>query len=666
MAIRVEENVWIELSDGCRLAARVWRPAGEEPVPAILEYIPYRKRDGTRGRDEPMHGYFAEHGFAALRVDLRGSGDSDGHLADEYLALEHDDALEVIAWIAAQDWCTGAVGMMGKSWGGFNALQVAARRPPALKAIIAVDFTDNRYTDDIHYMGGCLLNENLWWGSIMLAYQARPPDPLIVGEAWREQWLSRLETLPFLPATWLAHQHYDEYWKHGSVCEDYSAIQCAVLAVGGWADAYSNSVPRILRGLDAPCRGIIGPWAHIFPHDGVPGPAIGFLQEAVRWWAHWLKGEDTGVMDEPALRAFVQENVAPLGTRASVAGRWVAEPQWPSPRISPLRLFALADGSLHERAGDATPVAIRSPQSHGKAAGEWMGAGVVGEHPTDQRLDDGGALMFQTDTLEQAVEILGAPSLTLDLAADQPLAQLCVRLSDVLPDGRVTRVSYQVLNLAHRDGHQAPRPLEPGTNYPVQVELNACGHRFAAGHRIRLSIASAYWPIIWPSPAAATLTVTAGLAALELPRRHPAADEPAVHFEPPEHGPQAQTSRIYNSTITRTSRQDHITGETLYVTEGSGGLFGEGVLHFEEPDTRISHSLRREMRIADDDPLTAQARYIQSYEMGREGWTVRIDTETELRATAGQFIISGHLEARLDGELVSERNWNESIARDCL
>jgi pimeloyl-ACP methyl ester carboxylesterase len=304
MTVHVEENIWITLSDGCRLAARLWLPDGaaRTPVPAVLEYIPYRKRDGTRARDEPMHGYFAAHGYAALRVDMRGSGESEGHLADEYLKQEQDDALEVIAWIARQAWCSGAVGIQGKSWGGFNGLQIAARRPPALKAVISTFSTDNRYTDDIHYMGGCLLNDNLWWGSIMLAYQSRPIDPQIAGPEWRERWLRRIEELPFFPALWLAHQRYDAYWKHGSICEDFAAIECPVLAIGGWADAYTNAVPRLLEGLKVPRLGIIGPWGHIYPHDGVPGPAIGYLQEAVRWWDQWLKGRDTGIMNEPMWR----------------------------------------------------------------------------------------------------------------------------------------------------------------------------------------------------------------------------------------------------------------------------------------------------------------------------------------------------------------------------
>jgi uncharacterized protein len=203
--IKKIEHFWITLKDGCRLAARMWLPADAEsnPVPAVLEYIPYRKRDGTRGRDEPMHGYFAGHGYAAIRVDVRGSGESDGVLQDEYLQLELDDAVEVIDWIARQAWCNGKVGMMGKSWGGFNCLQVAAMRPKALTAVLSVCSTDDRYADDIHYMGGCLLNDNHWWGDIMLAYQARSADPALFGEGWRDNWLKRLNEMPFWPAIWM-------------------------------------------------------------------------------------------------------------------------------------------------------------------------------------------------------------------------------------------------------------------------------------------------------------------------------------------------------------------------------------------------------------------------------------------------------------------------------
>ncbi len=667
MPVQIQEHLWIPLSDGCRLGARLWLPeaAAHGKVPAVLEYIPYRKRDGTRARDDPMHGYFAERGYAAVRVDMRGSGESDGHLADEYLKQEQDDALEVIAWIAAQRWCTGAVGLQGKSWGGFNALQIAARRPPALKAIITTFSTDNRYTDDVHYMGGCLLNDNLWWGSIMLAYQSRPLDPQIVGESWRARWLERLQRLPFFPALWLAHQRYDAYWKHGSVCEDFGAIECPVLAIGGWTDAYTNAVGRLLEGLKVPRLGIIGPWGHLYPHDGVPGPAIGYLQEATRWWDQWLKGEDSGIMREPMLRAYVEDPVPPEGTRSFIPGRWVGEPTYPSPYIGPRRWQLRGDLRLDGERGPDTVLSIRSPQSHGKAAGEWMGVGCPGEHPTDQRLDDGGALTFETPALEQEFSVLGAPVLQLQVASDAPVAQLCVRLADVLPDGRSTRVSYQLLNLTHRDSHERPSALEPGRWYDVRVTLNACGHRFLPGHRLRLSLATAYWPTVWPAPYPATLSLRTAGSALELPVRQ-GGEQLEVTFPPPVHGPRTPVSVLETGRLERISLQDHLSGLNTYLTAGEGGVFGEGVLRFDAVDVELAHSLRRELTIRDDDPLSARYALTQSYAMGREGWRTRIETRAEMRSDATSFYLSGTLTARLNGELVAERTWSESIPRDLM
>ena len=326
-AVREIEHCWIPLRDGRRLAARLWLPADamDAPVPAILEYIPYRKRDLTRTRDEPMHRYFAGHGYAAARVDVCGAGDSDGVLLDEYHEQELEEGVAVIEWLAAQPWCTGAVGMMGKSWGGFNALQIAARRPDALRAIITVCSSDDRYADDAHYMGGCLLNENLTWGSVLQTLSALPPDPAVVGDGWRETWLARLRSEVLFPEVWLRHQRRDAYWRRGSVCEDFARITCPVYAIGGWADAYTNAVPRLLAGLRSARKGLVGPWSHNYPHDGAPGPAIGFLQEARRWWDHWLKGIDTGIMDEPAYRVWMQESAPPASWYAERFGRWVAK-----------------------------------------------------------------------------------------------------------------------------------------------------------------------------------------------------------------------------------------------------------------------------------------------------------------------------------------------------
>jgi putative CocE/NonD family hydrolase len=421
--IRHIETVWIPMSDGIKLAGRLWLPedAEKNPVPAIMEYIPYRRRDGTRDGDDQTHPYLAQHGYACLRLDIRGTGDSEGVILDEYLKQEQDDAVEAIAWLAGQPWCSGKVGMFGISWGGFNALQVAARRPAALKAIITHCSTDDRYADDMHYMGGAQLTGNLEWGSTYFSIMGRAPDPAIVGERWREMWLQRLEALTPVFGTWLDHQRRDAYWQHGSVGEKIDDIICAVMTVGGWADGYTNTVFRLLRDLKAPRLGIVGPWGHKYPHNGVPGPAIGYLTEALRFWDHWLKGKETGIMAEPMLRAYVQDSVVPASHYDHRPGHWVAEPAWPSAAIAPQSL-PLNRAGLGGAATAGETLTISSPQTTGAGSGEWCPYGLGGlgpELPTDQRADDAFSLVFDGAPLSAPLEILGAPTVTLEFESDR-------------------------------------------------------------------------------------------------------------------------------------------------------------------------------------------------------------------------------------------------------
>ncbi len=269
---RIIENQWIALPDGRRLAARIWLPAGPGPFPAILEYLPYRKRDGTAPRDETTHRVFAESGYACIRVDIAGSGDSEGQFDDEYSEQELSDGEAVLDWISTREWSDGNVGMIGISWGGFNGLQLAFRQPKALKAVVSVASTTDRYADDIHFMGGCLLSDNFNWSSQMFAYQTRPLDPELRSD-WREDWIRRMETHPFSAVDWMGHPTRDGFWKHGSVCEDWSNIQIPVLAITGWADAYVNAPPALVANLGAPSKAIIGPWEHRYAHIAKLNPA---------------------------------------------------------------------------------------------------------------------------------------------------------------------------------------------------------------------------------------------------------------------------------------------------------------------------------------------------------------------------------------------------------
>lgn len=664
--VRETELCWIPMSDGTRLAARLFMPADAErnPVPVILEYLPYRRRDSTRDRDDLTHRYFAARGYACIRLDIRGSGDSDGVIRDEYLAQEQDDAVEAIAWIARQPWCSGTVGMMGISWGGFNSLQIAARRPPALKAIITVASTDDRYADDMHYMGGCVITDTLAWGTSFFVRMARAPDPLMVGEErWREMWMERLEAASPVFATWLEHQHRDDYWKHGSVCEDFSSIDAAVFAVGGWVDGYSNAIFRLLAGLKGPRLGLVGPWGHKMPHLGAPGPAIGFLQESLRWWDHWLKGIDTGIMDEPMLRAYVQDSVPPKAHYEQRSGRWVGEPSWPSPDIKN-RVLWLAPHTLTDTRGREAAQVINSPETTGMHGGEWCPYGMGGlspELPLDQREEDGKSLVFDSAPLTEATEILGAAVVDLELSSDEPNGLVAVRLNDVAPDGTSGRVTYGVLNLTHRDSHETPTPLKPGTKYRVQVQLNEAGHVFPKGHRIRVAISTAYWPIVWPSPRPVTLTVFSGASNVSLPVRSGRASDAEIQFAEAVTGPSTPRTVLRRGTAERKIEHDVATGETVLTVVRDDGNSIIDAIGVETGFKKVAR-----YRIRPDDPTSAQVKISESYIHAHPGWRTRVDVETTLSSTADHFLIEADLRAYDGDQRIFSRSWNRRVARDLV
>jgi hypothetical protein len=554
--------------------------------------------------------------------------------------------------------------MIGISWGGFNGLQVAARRPPALKAVITLCSTDDRYADDIHFMGGCLLNDNLSWASTMLAYSSRPPDPALVGERWREMWLERLDNTVLLVDTWLRHQRRDRQWQHGSVCEDFNAIRCPVYAVGGWADGYSNAIPRLLAGLEVPSKGLIGPWAHKYPHFATPGPQIGFLQECLRWLDQWLKAIDTGIMDdEPVYRVWMQESVPPGAQYDERPGRWVAEPAWPSPGIA-MRDYSLAQGRLVERGGtsDTADIAIRTPQCLGMAAGSWCGFGLNADAPWDQRADDGMAVCFETAPLPELLEILGAPVLTFELSCDRPNAFLCARLCDVAPDGASLRVTYGLLNLTHRASHEHPKPLDPGRRYPVRLQLNDAAHAFAAGHRIRLALSTTYWPIAWPSPEVATVTLSTGSSRLALPIRRARQEDAGLRpFAEPESAPPEGRTMLRPGRFERSFAYDVATDTMTYTS-----ISDSGRQRIDAIGLKLEEIARKVYRIRSDDPLSADNLIHWTTRRARGDWRTRVETRTRMRASRDHFLIDAELDAYEGERRVFARSWHAEIPRDLV
>ncbi|WP_339251728.1 CocE/NonD family hydrolase [Sporosarcina sp. FSL W8-0480] len=656
-------NIWIPMSDGTRLSARIWLPedAVDNPVPAILEYIPYRKDDFTALRDSLRHPYFAGHGYASIRVDLRGSGDSEGIMYDEYLKQEQDDALEVLTWISEQPWFTGGIGMIGKSWGGFNGLQVAARRHPSLKAVITLCSTDDRYADDVHYKGGAMLaSDMLWWASTMLAYNARPADPEVVGDSWRDNWLERLDKTPPFVEEWVRHQRRDDYWKHGSVCENYEDIDIPVYAVGGWADGYTNAVPRLLEGLKGPRKGLIGPWAHEYPEMAVPGPQIGFLQECLRWWDQWLKGIDTGIMDEPMLRAWIQDGVPPQTDYFVRPGHWVAEEQWPPTALEDKRYY-LGGSELIAQVENGKDIKVESVQQHGLHAGVFCPFGQPGDLPGDQRNENGYAVVFDSEPVEEPVHILGHPTFHVELSSNKPNALLSVRLNDVAPDGSSTRVTWGLLNLTHRNSHEFPEHLEPGKKYEVTVEMNVIGHTLDKGHRWQLAISPTYWPHAWPSPEEATLTVyPSEKTYLSLPVREPKAiDFELKPFQQPETAAVWEKDILREAKRTRVISHDVVSNEWIlddFSDEGARKLHCNGI--------EYGSTNRNVFTIEEGEPLSAKVQCDWTLTVGRDDWQTSLETTSVMTADEKNFILMNQLIAYEGEKEVFNRTWKTEIPRD--
>lgn len=654
-ASRIEvRDLWIPMGDGVRLHARAWLPrtADTEPVPALLEYLPYRLDDWTSVRDSERHPWYAAHGYASVRVDIRGTGSSDGLFDDEYSPAELDDGVAVVQWLAAQPWCTGSVGMFGISWGGFNALQVAERAPDALKAVVTVCSTDDRYDNDVHYVGGAVLGIDMGaWAGTMLAFASRPPRPEVVGPGWVEQWRQRLEHQRPLAPIWLGHQERDDYWRHGSVRENYPGIRAAVLAVGGWADPYRDAVLRLLSHLDAPVKGIIGPWSHQYPDRGLaPGPGIDFLGETLRWWDRWLRGVDTGVERDPDLRAWVNDPVTPATYVEQQRGRWVG-------------VDRPGDAPHLERPLGAGRVTVRSPWATGQDAGRFFPFGNVGDLPPDQRAEDGRSVCIDLEVGEQPIELLGRAVARLRLRSDQDRGHVVVRLCDVAPDGSSTLVSRGVLNLLKRDGMDRVVPMPVGADVDVEVPLVSAGHRFEPGHRIRVALSNHYWPWVWPHPVDDTLEVDLAASTVTLPLvGEEAAD---VTFGPPQHARPIEITVPDGAAPPRPPRvirHDIATQETtIEVDPGYGGTraYPDGLQFLE--------SAREVFTIREGDPTSPRTESHWSLRLHGAGWVGEVQTSTVIGCTADDFVVDCSVRATavVDGveQLAFERTYRDVVPR---
>ena len=628
------------MPDGARLGARLWLPENIEsqPVPAILEYIPYRKDDYSAIRDSTTIAWFADHGYACIRVDMRGSGSSDGVLYDEYSHREIEDGVSVINWIAAQDWCDGNVGTIGISWGGITGLQLAQRAPEPLKTVIALGATEFRYYDDAGYYMGCMVGQTIGWAAIMFGYNTRPPDPALVGDGWRDLWLDRLNHTPHYLEHFLGHQREDEYWLRGTVGTDYDAIKIPVYAISGHADCWPNTVPRLLEKLSAPRRGLQGPWCHRYPHLGIPGPTVDFLSDALRWYDHWLKGKDTGMMQEDAYQVYIQDSIPPKPWYDTRPGRWVSEQTWPSDQVR-TQLFHLGESTLSSSAQGESILGISSPQTVGLASGEympWFAFGPADELPDDQQIEDQGSLLFDTPTLTNCLDILGDAKVDITFRSDQSEGLLAVRLCDVWPDGQSTLITRGIVNLCQRNSKKEPEPLAPCRWHTVEVSLNHTGYQVPPGHQLRLAISTSYWPMAWPTATVTNIEINTALSKLNLPVRN----RNAKNNKLTQFGTSQGIEPIATTQLRKTQQRRSISVDSESAAHILEIWSDNGKTQFHNNGMEMASTTSQRYTIHPDDPLSAKAEYEWEWEYGRgANWQTRTFTRTEMRCDRDCFYV---------------------------
>ena len=672
-------DVRIPVSDGLELSANLWLP---EPVagtpepqvfPTILEMIPYRKDDWRAATDQSRGEWLAARGYAFCRLDVRGTGSSPGIALDEYTARETHDGYDAVEWLADQPWSNGKVGMWGISYGGFTAIQVAFLHPPHLAAIVPMMATDDRYTDDVHYLGGCAtVSELSQYAVSMVGMNAMPARPTERGEAWEAAWRDRLERTPVWLFEWLRQQHDGPYWRQGSLAPHWERLTTPTFLIGGWMDEYVDAALRMLEHCtNAPRRALIGNWVHETPDEAYPGPNVDWLHEMVRFFDHWLKGIDNGVMAEPALVAFRHGWAAPEPFPAAWPGAWIAESAWPPPDLGERVLhFAPGPAPLIGRLveagvapGEPAIERFRHRATIGTRAGlSWGAGGEPNGVARDLRPDDALVPTFTSEPLEADLDVVGVASVVLHWESPVPVATAVVRLQDVAPDGTPFQVSAGILNLTHRSSHATPEPLQPGVVTEVRVSLRGTAHRFAAGHRIRLSVASSMWPVVWPSPYPAVYGLHLGgdpaaatrLILPVLPAGHEGASVPPFKATPP--GLREVGSYVGDPPIWQVI-EDVIDGSVTVVTSE----FGESTL--PDGQTTLYTGERLTMTARDSDPADARMDNEVVYRLRRNDLEILVEAGGTTLTSAEAFAMDVHLRVTLDGRPFFEQGWMESIPR---
>uniref|UniRef100_K3WFD8 Xaa-Pro dipeptidyl-peptidase C-terminal domain-containing protein n=1 Tax=Globisporangium ultimum (strain ATCC 200006 / CBS 805.95 / DAOM BR144) TaxID=431595 RepID=K3WFD8_GLOUD len=717
--VQIRDNVWIPIDATIKLSAKVWIPkplsnGATDKFSVILEYLPYRKADWTSPRDARNHTWMAQRGFAVARVDMRGSGNSSGYDTGEYTKEELADGVVVIDWLAKQDWCTGSVGVFGKSWGGFNGLQLAAMAPPALKGVVSLYSIDDRYADDVHYMGGTVMgSEALSWASVMFAWNARPPAPEAIGDEqqWKDFWRDRLEHhRPWLH-DWLSHQSRDSFWEHSSISESYESVKCPVLVIGGWADGYHNGVQRMMSSMTNCFRkGVIGPWSHDWPNVATPGPQVGFLEMCRQWWEHSLNGVENDVKEYPDLQLYVKDTIEDVSPQiVEYPGKWIGVQDASHLHQKYTTFYCRPQGVLDANFEASSDVqAIQTQSLQGAWSGEWLSFGGP-DMPGNQANDDSLATTWKTLELTDNIEIVGYPEVSLIIKSSHAQALITARLCDVSPSGKSTLISRGVLNLSHRNGHH-PSVLEPmpvDEYVRVTWKLNYCAYNVPVGHKVLLAVTPHYWPLIWPSPEPTQFTVT---FAEENTVRLPLLDHASTIASPcpvetypldrgastraitlQEPAPLERKLSVLLSEVDPSS--PHQQELVIKEDEGKSLLVDESIvmeesavktysidlnckhpqvlitrmLTYEKLDPEVHRKLLSDNHAAVLEALNDDQEKVERVDFAEHDaipWKATVTTNSSMKCDADSFFLDDHLVVHLNDAVFFEKTWRKQIKRE--
>ena len=664
------QSDWITLPDGVRLSADIYHPtsgrAGER-FPVLLEYLPYRKHE-ARGRNWTLYSYFVQRGYVVAAVDIRGTGNSEGRLIPyEYSEIEQADGEVVIDWLSKQAWSNGSVGMFGISWGGFNSIQMAARKVPALKAIVAIDATEDLFQDDVHYMDGIMHLDS--WEMSMDIDNTRPgaPEYRIDDDNFR----NRFDTEPWM-LTYKTRQRDGAFWDRASVRDRYDDLRVPAFLIGGWYDGYRDSIPRMLEHGKAPVKAIVGAWDHTYPDEPYPKPGFDWRHEAVRWFDQFLKGRDTGILKEPRLAVYVRDWHPPGPYLETAPGRWRYEDGWPIARIQDRVFHPRDDHTLGDAPGAASAERLRYVPTTGVEAGGpvlWWG-----DVAPDQRPTDAYSLVYDSAPLAEDLEILGLPKALLRVSADVPLIGWYARLNDVAPDGTVTLVTGAGRNGAQRVSAREPQAIEPGKPFPLEIEMHFTSWVFPKGHRIRLSVSNAQWPMLWPTPDLTTTTLFLGPEGSRLrlpvvPRGTTVAGTtpPAPSYLPiPEREPALpgyeelgmQTPSAYGE-ISSIDRNPRTGRATVIATNESSHRFPWGAQRYSEKFTHQAEDGHPEK-------TSVRGEYATEVDVTAAGSLRKLRWESVVvfSSDRASFRYQGTRKVFENGKLVREKSWDQTIPRD--